>query len=123
MAHIYKYPIRYEGLTTLNLPATRILSAMNSKDDLVIYAVIMPDLMLVPYEFYAAMTGRELPQNIHEFNFLNTVSLYNGNHIAHVYYRRVLDQQEKDLMDILNKIERDMNVEESIRELSVKEAE
>ena len=67
---------------------TKILSAVNQRDEIVVYAEIDTDAPAASYKFEAIGTGNEL-QPDDSLAFLNTVVLYGGSIVMHIYYEKL----------------------------------
>ena len=84
--------------STLHLPEdTRVLSAKAQGNTLVVYAEVSvlteedaPEVALkdTAIHFYIMDTGEELPENIYEYTFLDSVFLSGTAVWCHVYYKQ-----------------------------------
>ena len=80
---IYKYQINWYGTDTLALPlGSKILSVLNQKETLVLYARVTNEEDMEFHDISVANTGDFIPEHaIH----VGTVSFENGSIIKHVF--------------------------------------
>jgi uncharacterized protein len=88
MKKIFKYPIEVVDEQVLVLPlGAKVLSAIAQGDDLVVYALVEPIVEFKKnVEIRIAGTGHEIAFDLQKFKFLNSISMYGGRLIWHVFY-------------------------------------
>jgi hypothetical protein len=86
---IFKYPVALEDESTIILPmGARVLSVVNQYDDIVMYALVDPDIKVKKkITVHVIGTGNEIPADNYLFDFLGTVSDLGGMFMWHVFYR------------------------------------
>lgn len=90
---IFKYEIPMCESYDLKLKVgSKILSAVNQYDKIVLYAMV-PQIDVVYFDHYEILvkgTGWEMPERqVLGFEFIGTVSLYNGEGMFHIFYKKV----------------------------------
>lgn len=94
---IYKYELKPDE-EVQKVPLKKwykILSVIEQADKIQLYAIVDIDSVEYSPNIYVYPTGRQLPDNIFEdFEFVDTVSLFSGNFVAHIF-------RDKDIEDIL----------------------
>lgn len=116
MVKIHKYYLPSEGIHAVEIPARKILSAVNQREQIVVYAMVDPEAPPAPFEFYMAQTGRQLPFWIEELYFLDTVSMDDGNYMVHVFYHRI-DENAMETEKFFKDMEKSMMGKEQTRKL------
>ncbi len=96
MRVIYKNKILPDDTTSVYVSeGSQILSAISQRGEIVVYSLENKDkLREERYEFRTIATGLLLNEiiegvNIDDYTFLDTVSIYGGELIYHVFYRKV----------------------------------
>lgn len=92
MKTIYKYPIGKGGRgDVLVLPAaTDILSVESQGTNIVVYGLVDPDTKETErYDFIIFGTGESIDVDLSAYTFLDTVKLYDGSYMFHVFYRKL----------------------------------
>jgi len=89
MKTIWKYELDFEEKQTIELPLdAKIISLLNQGGRMVFYIEHKKEETRTKnVEFIIGGTGGDLPNNIDEFSFLNTVPV--GEFVFHVYYARL----------------------------------
>lgn len=91
---IYKYKIlecKYMGddVYALDLPiGSKLLSVAEQHDEIVLYALVMPELPVRPVNILVLGTGQPITVNTSEYEFLGTVKLREGKFMFHIFYKR-----------------------------------
>lgn len=85
---IYKYTISITDAVELDLPhGAEVLSVLNQREDLVLYAVVDPDESVIETRHFVVRgTGHRFSGN--EGAFIGTVSFQGGSLIFHVFHRK-----------------------------------
>ena len=86
---IFKYKIELIGKQEIELPyGARILSVINQQGNIVLYALIDPELPVIhTHEIRIIGTGNEVTFETSDYTFLGTVSIIRGELIWHVFYK------------------------------------
>jgi hypothetical protein len=85
---IYKYKILITDEFVLNLPLnSKLLSVAEQDGDMVLYAMVIPELGLHPVKIRVIGTGNPMPGDMSEYKFLGTVKTYNGRLMWHIFYK------------------------------------
>jgi hypothetical protein len=89
MQTIWKYILEAVDQQFLELPLhTEILSVANQGDNIVLYALVNPEIKTTKnhrIEVYG--TGHQIQDsNLSDLKFLGTVLMYNGSLVFHVFY-------------------------------------
>jgi hypothetical protein len=85
---IYKYTILVCDEFVLNLPVgAKLLSVAEQKGEMVLYAMVIPELPLRPVKIRVVGTGKPIPDDMSEFKFLGTIKLYDGKLMFHIFYK------------------------------------
>lgn len=86
---IYKYEIPVVDEFDLNLPlGSKILSVVEQNDNIVLYAMVIPELITKPVKIRVIGTGNPMPSGMSDYEFLGTVKLYEGKLMFHIFYKR-----------------------------------
>ena len=90
MNRIYKYPVEYTSRQTLILPrGTKPISAINQRDEIVVYAVVDTDEVEQDcFEIVVQPTGASF-DDINAYQFLGSVALHDGRYVFHIFYRQL----------------------------------
>lgn len=90
---VYKYPLQLTEAQTLKLPAgAKVLSVMNQREDIVLYALVDPERDAQNnwdiYRVYVSGTGQVTEPDA---TFLGTVPISgdNSDFVFHVFYRKL----------------------------------
>lgn len=85
---IYKYTMPQHENVVLDLPkGAQVLSVLNQREDLVLYAKVDPDTSEIePQQFAVRGTGHRFTGE--EGTFIGTVSFMGGSFILHVFHRK-----------------------------------
>jgi hypothetical protein len=84
---IYKYTLEITDTQSVEIPSRHILSAVEQNNEIVVYASIDDDEQKpAKYTFKIVGTGNPSNIDLDQYTFLNTVSLFGGSLIFHVFY-------------------------------------
>jgi hypothetical protein len=91
MLTIYKYPLKKEvneyGSLALQMPYNaKPISVINQQGELVMYAEVDTTDLMATRELYICGSGRELPMDIHNYDFVGTVM--QAQFVWHVYAKK-----------------------------------
>lgn len=91
MKTIYKFILKSTDEQTLELPlGSKILSAKEQRDEIVLYALVNPDEEIkVTYSILAYGTGQNIDVKVSGYEFLDTVLLNSGSLVFHFFYKRI----------------------------------
>jgi hypothetical protein len=85
---IFKYKVEPLTEDTLWLPeGAKILSAKEQRNTIVLYAQVDPEKEKIPISIITVGTDHVLPEGIDKYTFLDTVKMYDGTFMFHVYYK------------------------------------
>lgn len=88
---IYKYTLEAKESTILELPLlAQIISATHQNGNIVIYAVVDTEqIETTSYDFRTYGTGHKIHVHLSEYQFLNTVNMYDGDLVFHVFHKKI----------------------------------
>jgi hypothetical protein len=90
MKKVYKYTLKAMEKQILEIPSDTILSAESQKDDIVVYALVNTDNTVgIKYEFRVYGTGHDIEDDIEKCVFVDTVKMYDGVLMFHVFYKKL----------------------------------
>lgn len=86
MKTIYKYPLDIDDSQTILIPkGSKILSAVNIKEQCFVYAIVDTTVLDNEYKQFEIVGTGHLMDNNTKRNFLGTVIMQNGSFVAHVF--------------------------------------
>lgn len=87
---IWKFVLEATESQEVEMPVgSEIISAESQGDSVVIYALVKPkEEGKEVYKFLVYGTGHDIRLNITEYRFLDTVKMYSGSLMFHVFYKR-----------------------------------
>lgn len=88
MFNIYKYTLNAMDRQVFYIPAVRILSVEEQREEIVMCALVDDQLPSAEYEILVLGTDNLIPEDIVDFTFLGTVKMYSGKLMFHVFYKR-----------------------------------
>ena len=89
MRTIHKFELEILGCQTIEIAGlVRIISALNQREKLVIYAEVYPPGAKRKVEFAIIGTGHRMPDEAN-WAFVNSVSMSDGDLIWHIYQRTI----------------------------------
>lgn len=91
MKTIFKYQISYGGSNIFDLPkGFKVLSVAEQYDNIVFYGIVdLTEEETEQFEFVVKGTGTPFDINEEDFEFLNTVKLFGGDLMFHIFYRKL----------------------------------
>jgi hypothetical protein len=85
---IFKYPIELREQSEILIPeGSKILSVVNQREEIVLYAIVDPGRELKPVRIRVEGTGWNIVTDHDEFIFLGTVSMCGGEFMWHIFYK------------------------------------
>jgi len=91
MKRIYKYTLEAQTEQKLELPlGSQVLTVKEQRNDAVLYALVNPnEEKKEVYQVLAFGTGHDIEYDLSDYNFLNSVLLYGGNLVFHLFIKRI----------------------------------
>lgn len=84
---VYKYPLQIVDDQTLTLQG-KPLSVILQNDTIMLYALYSERIKPQTYDIHISGTGHLIDDKIiREYTFLDTVLLYHGNLVFHIFYK------------------------------------
>ena len=90
MKSIFKYVLNPFDSQVIEIQSETILGAEEQNEKIVVYAIVDTNIKPIKYEFGINGTGNPITFELEHFKFLNTVKIYGGKLMLHVFYRKTI---------------------------------